>query len=294
MYDIEAITCAGSVGEAIAALAADPQAIVICGGSDVLIKIRGGRLAGCRLVSIHDIAALKGVHMEEDGTLIIGPATTFAQIAAHPLICEHLPTLAHAVEQAGGPQLRNVGTIGGNICNGVTSADSAPTLLTLNAELEITGPNGPRRVLQEQFYRGPGKVDLAQGELLTSIRIAKKEYAGFGGHYIKYAMRNAMDIAMLGCAVHVRLDEGKRHIAELRLAYGVAAPTPIRCRGTEQALAGAPLSGEALRRAGETALTEVNPRTSWRASKEFREQLVRELAGRVLREAIIQAGGPAL
>lgn len=291
MYDIEKIVTADSVSAAIEALSADPAALVICGGSDVLVAVRDGRLAGCSLVSIREIPELGGVSMEADGTIVIGPATTFAQITANSLIQKHVPTLGYAVDQAGGPQLRNVGTIGGNICNGVTSADSASTLLTLNTELEITGPEGVRRVRMEDFYAGPGRVHLAHNELLTAIRIAKADYEGFGGCYIKYAMRNAMDIATLGCAVHVKMDGGV--IGEARLAFGVAAPTPIRCHKAEEAVKGRPVDDETCKMLGEAALAEVSPRTSWRASKEFREQLVRELSGRALRDAAKKAGGGA-
>ncbi|MEA5013678.1 MAG: xanthine dehydrogenase subunit XdhB [Candidatus Limiplasma sp.] len=291
MYDIEKIVTTTSIPEALAALAADEKAVVIAGGSDVLIKIREGKLAGCSLVSIHGIGSLKGVAMEADGTIAIGPGNTFSEVTEHPLIQKHLPALGEAVDQAGGPQLRNIGTIGGNICNGVTSADSAPMLVALNAQLEITSLAGVRRVRMEDFYAGPGKVHLAHGELLTRILIPKEDYEGFSGHYIKYAMRNAMDIATLGCAVHVRMEAGK--IADVRLAFGVAGPVPMRCRAAEEAVTGREADGETLKLFGQTALGEVNPRTSWRASKEFRQQLVRELPGRALAQAIINGGGEA-
>lgn len=291
MYDIEKIHIASDVPDAVAALAASPEAIVICGGSDVLIKIREGKLAGCSLVSIQGIEALKGVTMKPDGTLVIGPATTFAKVTQHRLIQQHVPALGEAVDQAGGPQLRNIGTIGGNVCNGVTSADSASTLLTLNAELEITGPEGMRRVLLADFYAGPGRVHLAHGELLTAIRIRKADYEGFGGCYIKYAQRNAMDIATLGCAVHVKLDESKTHVAAYRLAFGVAGPVPARCPATEQTVEGQRISAELLDAIGPSALQEVSPRTSWRATKAYRVQLIRELSKRATREAIRRAGG---
>lgn len=293
MYDIEKIVQPNTVLETIAALQANPEALIICGGSDVLVQIREGKLAGCSLVSIHGIKELEGITIEADGTIVIGPATTFAEVTNSPIIQKHIPALGDAVDQAGGPQLRNIGTIGGNVCNGVTSADSASTLLTLNAQLEITGPDGKRSLPLEQFYKGPGKVDLAHAEVLTAIRIAKKDYDGFGGHYIKYAMRKAMDIATLGCAVQVKLDETKQNIAELRLAFGVAAPTPIRCQNTEQAAQGQPISPALFAMVSKTALTEVNPRTSWRASKEFRQQLVQELSQRALKQAILNAGGAA-
>ncbi len=289
MYDIASYQNAVTVAEAIAMLKADEKAVVICGGSDVLIKIREGKLAGCPLVCIRDIPELNGVRLEADGTIVIGPTTTFAQVTRSEIIKAHIPALGFATDQAGGPQLRNIGTIGGNVANGMTSADSASTLLTLNAELEIAGPDGARRVKLADFYAGPGKVHMAHDELLTAIRVAKADYEGFSGHYIKFAMRNAMDIATLGCAVHVKLDGDA--IEDVRLAFGVAAPVPVRCPKAEDAVKGMIATPEALKRFGETALTEVSPRTSWRASKEFRVQLVRELSGRCLRQAIENGGG---
>jgi len=146
MYDIEKLYLAKSVPDAIAALTADPDAVIISGGSDVLIKIREGKLAGCSLVSIHGIRELNGVFMEEDGTILIRPATSFSHVTYHPIIQKYIPVLGDAVDQVGGPQIRNIGTIGGNVCNGVTSADSASTLFALNAQLELQGPDGSRRV----------------------------------------------------------------------------------------------------------------------------------------------------
>ena len=289
MYDIERYQNAATIDEAIAMLAEDPAAIVICGGSDVLIQVREGKRAGCSLVFLRDIEALHGICLEADGTIKIGPASTFADVTESEIIRKHVPTLGFATDQAGGPQLRNIGTIGGNVCNGMTSADSASTLLTLNAELEIAGSEGSRRVKLCDFYAGPGRVHMEHGELLVAIRIAKVDYEGYSGHYIKYAMRNAMDIATLGCAVHVKMNGGV--IEDVRLAFGVAAPTPVRCPKAEEAVRGLKPTDEVFALIGEKALEEVNPRTSWRASKEFRVQLVRELSGRALIQAIVNGGG---
>lgn len=294
MFDVQKIYRVANVNDAIRALHRLEDAILISGGSDVLIKIREGKLAGCTLVSIHELQELIGITMEQDGTIKIGPGETFTAITGDPVIQQHIPVLGHAVNQVGGPQLRNVATIGGNICNGVTSADSASTLLVLGAQLEITGLNGIRTLPLEAFYKGPGRVDLNRGEILTAIRIPQKDYLGFGGHYIKYAQRAAMDIATLGCAVSLRLEEDKQTIADYRLAFGVAAPTPIRCRQTEHTVQGKQVSPQLLRKIGELALEEVSPRTSWRASKEFRQRLVYELSGRATAQAVIHAGGESL
>lgn len=291
MYDIGKFYQAADVEDAVRALVEDPEAVVISGGSDVLIKIREGKLAGCSLVSIHGIKELEGIRMEEDGTIVIGPATTFSHITNNDIIQKHIPMLGDAVDMAGGPQLRNIGTIGGNVCNGVTSADSASSLCCLDAVLVLKGPDGVREVPISQWYTGPGRTVRNHDEVLTAIRIKKENYQGYGGQYIKYGKRNAMEIATLGCAVSVKLTEDKKHIQDLRLAYGVAAPTPIRCHTTEEAVKGME-TGEALAQAvGKGALEEVNPRSSWRASREFRLQLVEELGMRAVKQAVINAGG---
>ena len=291
MYDIGKFYQAADVEDAVRALVEDPEAVVISGGSDVLIKIREGKLAGCSLVSIHGIKELEGIRMEEDGTIVIGPATTFSHITNNQIIQDLIPILGDAVDMAGGPQLRNIGTIGGNVCNGVTSADSASSLCCLAADLVLKGPDGVREVPISQWYTGPGRTVRNHDEVLTAIRIKKENYQGYGGQYIKYGKRNAMEIATLGCAVSVKLTEDKKHIQDLRLAYGVAAPTPIRCHTTEEAVKGME-TGEALAQAvGKGALEEVNPRSSWRASREFRLQLVEELGRRAVKQAVINAGG---
>lgn len=291
MYDIEKFYQAGDIKDAVHALKEDPEAVIISGGSDVLIKIREGKLAGCSLVSIHGIEELKGVKMQEDGTIVIGPATTFSHVTNNEIIQKYIPILGDAVDQAGGPQLRNIGTVGGNVCNGVTSADSASSLCCLDAVLVLEGPEGTREVPIREWYTGPGKTVRQHEEVLTAIKIKKEAYEGYGGHYIKYGKRNAMEIATLGCAVTVRLSADKKQVEELHLAYGVAAPTPIRCFETEKRAKGMKLSQELLEIVGKGALEEVNPRSSWRASKEFRLQLVEELGRRALKQAVLNAGG---
>jgi len=290
MYDIAKYDEADSIEGAIALLQANSQAILIAGGSDVLIKLHEGRMHDAELISIHNIKELKGVSLRKDGTIAIGSGTSFSQITKHPIVQEHIPVLGEAVDMIGGPQIRNIGTIGGNVCNGVTSADSASTLFAFNAKLEIQGPDGVRTIAIGDFYKGPGKVDLQHNEILTNILITPDNYQGYSGHYIKYAMRNAMDIATLGCVVLCKLKD-RNTVEDIRLALGVAAPIPIRCTKTEELVKGRGFTKELLEEVGENAIKEVNPRTSWRASKEFRIQLVEELSRRAFTQAFINAGG---
>ena len=291
MYDIGSFYEAASVEDAIRKLQEWPDAEIISGGSDVLIKIREGKLAGRSLVSIHNITALKGVTMEEDGTILIGPGTSFSHITAHPLVQQHIPMLGYAVDQVGGPQIRNIGTIGGNVCNGVTSADSASSLFAYNAILELTGPEGIRQVPIQEFYTGPGKTVRCHEEVMTAIRIRRRDYEGYTGCYIKYGKRNAMEIATLGCACLVKLSLDKKVVEDMRIAYGVAAPTPVRCPETEKAVSGKAVSKALLLQTGKGVLNEVNPRTSWRDSMDFSLQLVEVLAKRAMAQAIRNGGG---
>lgn len=289
MYDIEKIYRASSVDDAIAALGKDPEAVVIAGGTDVLIKIREGKMAGCNLVSIHDLAELKGITLGKDGQVEIGPLSTFRDVTYSDVIRKTVNVLGEATDMAGGPQLRAAGTIGGNVCNGITSADSASTLVALDAQLHVKGPNGFRVVPISEWYKGVGKVALEHEELLYKIVIPKSHYEGWSGHYIKYAQRNAMDIATLGVSCVVKLSADKKVAEDVHLAFGVAGPVPMRAAKAEAAVKGLPIE-EAIAKIGEAALEDVNPRTSWRASKEFRIQLVKELSGRALAEAAGQGG----
>ncbi len=178
MYDIKALYEAGSVEEAIHLLVEHPQAQILAGGSDVLVQIREGKRAGAELVSIYGIDAMRGVSYDEEEAIRIGSLTSFSHIAADPVIQEKIPVLGEAVSLVGGPQIRNIGTIGGNTCNGVTSADSASTLFAWDAIVELTGPEGIRRLPIQDFYIKAGVVDLKPGELQTAIIIPKKSYEG--------------------------------------------------------------------------------------------------------------------
>lgn len=291
MYDIERYVQAETAEDAIRLLSEDPKAVLISGGSDVLIQIREGRYAGCSLVSIHGIKELEGITLAGNGDLQIGPATVFSHITNNPLIQERIPVLGEAVDQVGGPQIRNIGTIGGNICNGVTSADSASTLMAFDAVLTLRGPEGDREVSIHDFYTGPGRTVREHAELLVRITIPKESYSGMAGHYIKYGKREAMEIATLGCSVNVRLSNDRKTLENIRISYGVAGPVPLRCWETEAKLKGRKITQKLVEELGKNVLLEAHPRSSWRASKEFRLQLVEELAKRAFVKAVVKGGG---
>ena len=284
MFDINSYHKANSVDEAIALLSRNPEAIPLAGGTDVLVRLHSHKKEYSHLVDIHGVAELKKVTMESDGTIVIGSGMTFTGLAHSPIICENIPVLNEGGSSVGGPQVRNVATVGGNICNGAPSGDSASPLLVLNATVELKGPDGFRRLPLYDFYQGPGQVDCKDGEIMTCLRVAPDDYRGWSAHYYKYAMRGAMDIATIGCGAACKIEDGK--IAGLRLGFAVAGPTPLRCWRTEEKTIGMQVDEELLSVVKISVLNDLRPRDSWRAAKDFREQIIKTLAERVLAEAI--------
>ena len=226
MYDMKALYEAHSVEEAVKFAAEIGYPVVVrpaytLGGTDVLVQMREGRRAGKELISIQKVDEIRGICMDEQENIRIGSLTTFSHITHDPIIIERINVLGEAVDMVGGPQIRNAGTIGGNTCNGVTSADSASTLHAWEAIIELTGVNGKRYLPIKDFYIKAGTVDInvAEGEIQTAVLIPKASWENTKGFYIKYGMRNAMEIATTGCSVNVRLSEDKKTFDRVRIAY---------------------------------------------------------------------------
>ncbi len=289
MFNFEEYYDAATVAEAVQLLREHPNAVIINGGTDVLVKIRENKLKPAVLVSVGGIPELKNISMDAAGTIHIGAAVCFHDIVISPLIKQHLPGLAYAAEQVGGPQVRNMGTIGGNICNGVSSADTATMMLCCNAKIHLIGADSERFHPITDFYISAGKVKREQHELVTEFLISKEDYAAFGERYIKYAMREAMDISTINCSVRVKLDASRQSIADIRIAMGVIAPCPVRLYKTEQAFIGKSVEW-AMHNTG-LLNDEITPRNSWRASADFRHYIGGSIFKDALGRAIRSAGG---
>ena len=289
MYDIKALYEAASVPHAIALLTEHPQARIIAGGSDVLIQIRSGKLAGAELVSIYALDELRGVSLEADGAIRIGSLTSFSHIARDPIIRARIGALAQAVDMVGGPQIRNIGTIGGNTCNGVTSADSASTLLAWDALVELTRAQGAPAAHWGFLY--PAGQWTAPRRDPDRHPHPQAAYQGYQGYYIKYAMREAMDIATTGCSVNVKLSADKKTMEDVRAAFGVAGPVPLRAPAAEALARGKPAAAAHIRAFAQGVLQDIHPRDSWRASKDFRQHIAVVMASDALTQSIRLAGG---
>ncbi len=179
MFDFASYHRAATLADAINLLADNPQAKLLAGGTDVLIQLHHHNDRYRHIVDIHNLAELRGITLAEDGSLRIGSATTFTQLIEDPITQRHLPALCAAATSIAGPQIRNVATYGGNICNGATSADSATPTLIYDAKLEIHSPRGVRFVPINGFHTGPGKVSLEHDEILVAFHFPPqpKEHA---------------------------------------------------------------------------------------------------------------------
>ncbi len=169
MFDFASYHRATTLADAITLLADNPQAKLLAGGTDVLIQLHHHNDRYRHIVDIHNLAELRGITQAEDGALRIGSATTFTQLIEDPVIQRNLPALCAAAASIAGPQIRNVATYGGNICNGATSADSATPTLIYDAKLELHSPRGVRFVPINGFHTGPGKVSLEHDEILVAF-----------------------------------------------------------------------------------------------------------------------------
>jgi xanthine dehydrogenase FAD-binding subunit len=267
-----------SLPELFAALS-EPGARPLSGGTDLLVRLRAERRAGHAdppaLVRLDGVPELHGVVREPGGSLRLGACCTHAELLAHEAVRAELPVLAAALTELGSPPIRNMGTLGGNICTASPAGDCLPPLAVLGAELELASAAGPRRVALADFIRGPGRTDLRPGEVLVAVRTAPAE--GFAvRHFEKVGRRNALAVAVVSLAALVRLERGR--VAEARLAWGSVAPTVWRCPEAEAELVGRRLSLTALERAARIVRARVQPIDDVRAGAAYR----REVAGNLL------------
>lgn len=286
MFNIKEIIEPNTLDEALDMLIKNKDLKIISGGTDILINLHHKKLDNIRLVSIKNLKELQGINLLNDGTIFIGANTTFAEIFRNEIINNNIPILSEAAVAMGCPQIRNMATIGGNICNGAVSADSAPALFALNSYLKLQSKNGERVVSILDFYEGPGKVKIKTDEILVGILIKKKDYYEKIGKYIKFSTRKALDISMLGVAILV--EAKKNEFIDLRVALGVAAKTPIRCLDAESYSKNKKISIETINEISKVVLNNANPRNSWRASKDYRTHLISVLTKRILKDLLLK------
>ena len=287
MFDIKEIKEPKSLEEALKVLASNNNLKIISGGTDVLIKLHHGKFNDAELLSIKNLDTLRDIKVLKDNTISIGSNVTFSDIFRSEVINNNIPILSEAAVSMGGPQIRNMATIGGNICNGAVSADSAPALFSLNAELKLKSLNNERIVKITEFYDGPGKVKIERNEILTEILIKEENYKNKKGRYIKFANRKALDISMVGVALLYDIEDNR--FKDLRISLGVASPIPIRCKTAENFAIEKGVTNEVINKVAELAQIDSNPRNSWRGSRDYRLHLISTLIKRILSDDLIKS-----
>ena len=267
-------------------LAHGERARFLAGGTDVFVLMKDDKLSVDCLIDIGGLSDLKGIDVRPDGSLVVGALTTFSEIVRDGHIKEHYPVLVDAMERIGSKQIRNIATLGGNICNAIPSADSSPVLMVNDAKLLLSDGKNERTLPLEEFFLGPKQTTLAPGELLKAVIVPKPD-ASFTAAYTKFTRRRAMDLAMLGVAVSYRLNGNV--LSDVHIALATAAPTAIRMHEAEAFLNGKELCDENVRIAAKLAAEKARPRTSFRATEAYRRRLIERLTPRVFETARLRA-----
>jgi len=257
---------------------------VMAGGTDLLVSMKKRETMPEHLINLKEIEALKGITYDEVKGIKIGALTTIGDVEREEVVREKFRPLWDAVRVMAAQQVRNLGTIGGNLCSAAPSADTAPPLMALGASLKLTGAINERIVPVEDFFKAPGKTILKREELLTEILIPNLTQ-NTGGAYLKLMRRNAMDLALVGVAACMRLDENGKTCREVRIALGAVAPTPIRAQTAESVLTHKDIDEDLIEEAGKKASQEAKPIDDIRASKAYRTEMIRVLTKRAIKKA---------
>jgi carbon-monoxide dehydrogenase medium subunit len=283
------------------------KAKLIAGGTDVIVMIKQKAMMPEVLISLRGISGLDQIRY--DGSLRIGAMVTHRDIEKSEVIRKEFSALTDAADVLGSVQIRNVATIGGNICTAAPSADTATPLLVLRTQVKIKSLSEEKTVSIESFFTGPGETILKKGEMVTELSIPKP-LPNTGSAYWKLQRRLALDLPILGVSVLLSLDKGTVSCSdmlctaspissilhtmekdeltckEIRIALGVAAPTPIRALKAENLMRGKKISDELLEEVANTASMEAQPRDSIRGEAWYRKDLIRVLVKRMAMKSI--------
>jgi carbon-monoxide dehydrogenase medium subunit len=260
------------------------EARVLAGGTDLIVQMKDGRARPTVIVDVKKLPELNRLEWNDAKSLYIGATVPLSKIITFPPVMEKFGILYQACSSIGSVQLRNRGTVGGNICNAAPSADSAPPLLCLGAQAMVARLGGSRTVPLDSFFRGPGQTALDHNELLLGLEIPALP-ALSSGCYLRHIPRQDMDIAVVGVASFLVFDVQKNRCREARIALGAVAPTPIRVPRAEAVLAGKVLTEKVIEEAAEQAAEAARPISDLRGSAEYRKEIVKVLTRRTLQRA---------
>jgi len=260
----------------------------LAGGTDVLVQMRAGMVQPDDLIDLKHIPGVNEVTATADGGWRIGVAVPGIVLGAHEGLVRDWPGVIEGMNLVGSTQVQGRATLAGNLCNGSPAADSVPGMVAAGAVVTVTGPNGSRELPVEQVPTGPGRTSLAKGEVISAITLPPRGKNG-GDAYLRFIPRTEMDIAVVGCAVSLRLEGDK--VVEARVALGAVAPTVILSESAAKAIIGTTLDDAALDALAKAAEGAAKPISDKRGTKEFRIDVAGVLARRAAKIAYDRAKG---
>lgn len=266
------------VEEAIRLLAETEGAMALAGGTDIVVLLQHGKIVPSLVVDLKHLPGLQGIEEKADG-VEVGALVSMTELSSSEIIKRHYPALAQAAGAMGCWQVRNLATVGGNICNASPSADAAPPLLLYNARVMVAGPSGRSEIDFAAFPTGPGKTALLRGELVVGLSLPQPP-ANLRAIYLRRQLRRSMDIPLVNVAVGVEEEAGL--VTEARICLGAVAPVPFRAKEAEDALRAKARGPETIAAAAEAAAESSCPITDIRSSASYRTEMVRVLVRRAL------------
>jgi len=259
------------------------RAKVIAGGTDLLVQMRQKTISPDYVLDITNIPGLDYINYDEKQGLSIGALTTIRSLEKSAEICQRYPVISQAANQLGSVAIRNIGTLGGNLCNAAPSAETAPALIGLSAKARIVGPDGERLVPLEDFFTGPGTTVLKTAELLVEIQVPVMPPRA-KGVYLKHTIRGTIDLAIVGIAIITTQEPETKICEDIKVVLGAVAPTPMRDKKTEELIRGKRIDDTLINESAESASTEAHPISDVRASAWYRTEMVKVLTRQALRE----------
>jgi carbon-monoxide dehydrogenase medium subunit len=284
---------AHTVQEAIDILRQEEGGRIVAGATDVLIRWRQGVWKPRYVLNIKHIPGLDKLSYSPQNGLSLGPLVTIRTLERHPLVQTHYPGLSQAAMAFAGIQIRNLATIGGNVCNASPAGDTLPALLAYDAECRLAGPQGERLLPLVQFFLGPGRTALQPAELLVGLRLPPP-LPHSGALYIKHSPRSTMDIATVGVAAMVSLSGQDTVCQDVKITLGAVAPTVVRATDAETLLRGQALDAARLQQAAQHAVQAASPVDDIRGSAAHRRAVIAPLVQRTLHYAVQMAQGTIL
>jgi carbon-monoxide dehydrogenase medium subunit len=266
------------------------RAKLLAGGTDLLVQMKNNQINPSYLIDLKKIPELIGIHYTFNGGLRLCSLTTVSEVASSKVVVQNIPILSEAAKTIGSVQIRNRATVGGNVCRAAPSGDLLPVLLVLDAQLQTRCLETERNIEMQDFFVGPGKTILKDDEILMDIRIPNPPSLGMGA-YLKYGLRQTMDLAIVGVAVFIVFEPISYACKHVKIALGSVAPIPLRAKEAEKILTGEKISQAIIEEAAKTASKETSPITDVYGPDWYKREVVAVLVKRAIMEVLNKMRG---